>query len=215
MKWFPDSFSYFISCVVGLVVSFVAMVISGIGCVFGNESGCNFFTQATEIFSQAAPPVFVPIFLLIAGFLLIRHGSAIFGGFGRLVFGLLKALVAVPLFLLRALVAIPLSILRAIARLPAWLHYVFVPHPAARVLNQAHGAVTPRPIDAQQLADVVRDEPKPPFWFWLVPSFVTRNMAKKAKAHEERLRAETEMMKAAVERERARGSYERHGRSGK
>lgn len=203
LKWFPDSFSYFISCVVGLVVSFVAMVVSGIGCMFGNESGCNFFRQATEIFSQAAPPVFVPIFLLIAGFQLIRHGSAIFGGLGRLVVGLLKAVIAVPLL-----------ILRAIARLPAWLHYVFVPHPAARVLNQAHGAVTPRPIDAQQLADVVRDEAKPPFWFWLVPSFVTRNMAKKAKAHEERLRAETEMMKAAVERERARGSYERHGRSG-
>lgn len=203
MKWFPDSFSYFISCVVGLVVSFVAMVISGIGCVFGNESGCKFLTQATEIFSQAAPPVFVPIFLLIAGFQLIRHGSAIFGGLARLVVGLLKAVIAVPLL-----------ILRAIARLPAWLHYIFVPHPAARVLNQAHGAVTPRPIDAQQLADVVRDEAKPPFWFWLVPSFVTRNMAKKAKAHEERLRAETEMMKAAVERERARGSYERHGRSG-
>jgi hypothetical protein len=176
------------------------MVISGIGCMFGNESGCKFLTQATEIFSQAAPPVLGPIFLLIVGFLLIRHGSAIFGGLGRLVFGLLKAVVAVPLF-----------VLRAIAKLPAWLHYVFVPHPAARVLNQAHGAATPKPIDAVKLADVVRDEAKPPFWFWLVPNFVTRNMAKKAKAHEERLRAETEMMRAAVERERARGSYERHG----
>jgi hypothetical protein len=183
------------------------IVIAGIGCAFDTGSSCAAYTDAKGVFSDAGQRLLGPFLIFIAGFLLISCR--------RFVIGFVKAIVSIPFFILRALAATFLFILRALVKLPAWLHYVFVPHPAARVLDQPHGSVRPRPIDCPELANALNEKDKPPFWFWWVPSFVSRNMNKKAKAYEERLRAEADMLEAAVERERARDSYEHYSTRGK
>lgn len=198
--WLPESIGDFFSCLFAIIVALITMLIAGIGCTFGAGNGCEYFSMAAKGLLEVGPPVLGPILILVAGILLARRGPAIARGLSRLVVAVVK---------------FPLYVLRSLVKLPGWLHYVFVPHPAARVLDKACGNITPRPIDAEQLADVLRDDAKQPFWFWFIPDFVTRNMAKKAKAYEEQLRAQADMMEAAIDREQARGAYEYYNERGK
>ena len=87
----------------------------------------------------------------------------------------------------------------------AWLHYLFVPHPAAPVLRAATGETSPAPLDADALARalVPKDD--------LPPGFVASNMRRKAErlreraqAQKERYRTEARLAEEAVEMERER-----------
>lgn len=199
MQWLPDSFSHFVSCIVGLVIAFIVMLISGLGCMFDTGSSCKFFAQATNIISQAGPPVLGPILILIAIYLLIRHGSPIFGGIGWLVVGLLKAVIAVPLL-----------VLRAVARLPAWLHYFFVPHPAEGPIREGRHQNTPQKIDVEAVARSMEREVS---WQSLPPAYQSENQRRKAEKLRQRVEEDAKLFKSLEERERARRRMEqaKHG----
>ena len=87
----------------------------------------------------------------------------------------------------------------------AWLHYLFVPHPAAPVLRAATGETNPAPLDADALARALVPTSDLP------SAFVTRNMRRKAEqlreraqAQKERYRAEAKLAEEAVNMERER-----------
>lgn len=86
----------------------------------------------------------------------------------------------------------------------AYLHYFFVPHPAAEALRERGTADSPLPIDREKLSKGLLGAPPP----WWMPEFVERNRARKAALHTEELKVETELMKQVFERERARGRAE-------
>lgn len=191
MRWFPDSLGDFLSCLVALVVAFVVMVFSGIGCLFDTGSSCEFFATATHgILHEVGPPVLGPTFILIVGYLLIRHGFAIFGFLGRLVSGLFKAVIAVPLFILRAL-----------ARVPAWLHYFFVPHPAEGPIREGRRQNTSQKIDLKTVARSMEGKAS---WEKIPPAYQSENQRRKAEKLRERLEEDERLFKSLEERERAR-----------
>ena len=77
------------------------------------------------------------------------------------------------------------------------LHYIFSPHPGVEVVKKASGG---KPLDSEALAstmDAGRNASVP-------PGFVSENRARQARAATERLRAEKDLMDAAIERERSR-----------
>lgn len=78
-----------------------------------------------------------------------------------------------------------------------WLHYTFSPHPGVEVVKKASGG---KSLDSEALASAMDTGGDVP----LDPAFVSENRARQAQAAAERLRAETDLMDAAGERERAR-----------
>lgn len=86
-----------------------------------------------------------------------------------------------------------------------FLHYAFVPHPAHRgVKGVGQRREGWAPLNLRKLHEEIRrgTPKKPP------RKFVSENMRRKAKAHEERLRDDVDLMETAIERERRRAHYE-------
>jgi hypothetical protein len=85
-----------------------------------------------------------------------------------------------------------------------FIHYVFVPHPAADALRERGTVDAPRPIKREELKKIL-DSDGPAWW---TPDFVLRNKERKAALHTKELEAEAELLHKAYERERARARAE-------
>ena len=93
-----------------------------------------------------------------------------------------------------------------------WLHFVFVPHPATKVIKRATGSDA-APLDAPALGRRIRlafEANTPPL------SFISKNMERKARAARERAEAqrkryeeEARLVNEAIEMERARHDRKR------
>jgi hypothetical protein len=203
MQWFPDSFDQFLRCLVILVISFIVMVIAGIGCTFDTGSSCAAYTDAKDNFIEVGQRLLGPFLILVAGFLLISCR--------RFVIGLVKAIVSIPIFILKSIVAVLLFSLRAIVTLPAWLHYFFVPHPGESAIKAARKYRIPGKIDTEAVASAMKRDigaDLDPFAA-RQPVYKSENQRKRAEASQKLAEADRKLFEELEARERARRKMEK------
>ena len=199
----PDWLGILLGGIIGFTTGIIGSLLTGIGCLFGSESGCANFPQYFK-----AVTFFGPYFLLIVALFFLPT--------------LLRILTRMVSWLLRGLSTGLLQIvmwpLRMIARLPriiAWLHYFFVPHPGASAVNAARTYRIPGKIDTTAVAramerDVASDvDPRN-----LPPAYKSENQRKRAEELQKRMEADRKLFEEIEERERARRRMEKVKRGG-